>query len=320
MRSANVRSASAGNARFPRYAGAQGGGGDPLRPAQPLTRRPLVLPGATKAPPAASVSPSEPGKIRVRQRAAANDHPSELGATLQRGDVLAGVEQAGRVERPLDAAEALELRAGELRAHLVDLLDADAVLAGDRAADLDALLEHLAGELLGAMQLVRVVRVEQDQRVQVAVAGVEDVRAAQAVLALQFGDELQHRAEARARNRAVHAVVVGRDAAHRRERGLPAGPEPAALGFARRDAKPGRAGAAQHAAHARDLLLDLLRGAVRFAEEDRGRVEVVAGADELLDRARHRLVHHLEAGRDDAGADHRGHRVARLLDVVERGE
>jgi hypothetical protein len=38
---------------------------------------------------------------------------------------------------------------------------------------------------------------------------------------------------------------------------------------------------------------------------------------ELLDGRGGRLVHHLEAGRDDAGGDDRGHRVAGLHHVVE---
>ncbi len=48
-------------------------------------------------------------------------------------------------------------------------------------------------------------------------------------------------------------------------------------------------------------------------------LEVVAGVHEVLDRRGHRLVHHLQPGRDDAGGDHRRHRVAGLADVVEAG-
>src|SRR6266852_1314985 len=101
------------------------------------------------------------------------------------------------------SAPAAARRGAELRAHLVDLLDADAVLAGDRAADRDALLEHLARELLGARELVGTVGVEQDQRMQVAVARMEHVRAAQAVFALHFRNEVEDLAEALARDRAV---------------------------------------------------------------------------------------------------------------------
>ena len=52
----------------------------------------------------------------------------------------------------------------------------DAVLAGDRAAVLDAQVEDRAGHLLGPLGLARHRVVEEHQRMQVAVAGVEDVR------------------------------------------------------------------------------------------------------------------------------------------------
>ena len=49
----------------------------------------------------------------------------------------------------------------------------------------------LGAERLGLLQLAGLVGVEQDQRMQVAVAGVEDVRAAQAELLRQLLDALQ---------------------------------------------------------------------------------------------------------------------------------
>jgi len=60
------------------------------------------------------------------------------------------------------------------------------VLAGDRAADLHAKLEDAAAELLGAMQFARLVRIEQDQRMQVAVAGVEHIRDRQFIFRRQL--------------------------------------------------------------------------------------------------------------------------------------
>jgi hypothetical protein len=48
-------------------------------------------------------------------------------------------------------------------------------------------------------------------------------------------------------------------------------------------------------------------------------VEVVAGVHEVFHRGRHRLVHHLQPGRDDAGGDDLRHRVAGLAHVVEAG-
>ncbi len=95
---------------------------------------------------------SEPRQFGVRKLAVVHVHLAELGAAGERRDALAGIEQRVRVERGLDAEEALELGRPELHAHLRQLLDADAVLAGDRAADLDAQLEDRGAERLGALR------------------------------------------------------------------------------------------------------------------------------------------------------------------------
>src|SRR5512141_18860 len=119
----------------------------------------------------------------MRQLAVVDVHLAELSAAVERRYALAGIEQRLRIERGLHSEEALELAGAELHAHLRQLLDADAVLAGDRAADLDAELQDRGAERLGALGLALGDRVEQDQGMQVAVARVEHVRAAKAVLA-----------------------------------------------------------------------------------------------------------------------------------------
>ena len=141
---------------------------------------------------------------------------------------------------------------------------------------------------------------------QVAVAGVEDVRAAQAVLLLHRRRSPQHLAEALARDRAVHAVVVGRDAARPRGMRSCGRTRSAAARPRSRDTASAVAPVARSTAFdALDLLGDFLRRAVGLAQQDRRGVEVVAGVHERLDRARGRLVHHLQAGRDDARGDDR---------------
>jgi hypothetical protein len=155
---------------------------------------------------------------------------------------------------------------------------------------------------------------------QVAVAGVEHVRAAQSVLLGHSGDLEQHLGQRPPRNRAVHAVVVGRDAADRRERGLASGPEEKPLLLVLRHADLRGSCVAEHAPDLRHVGGDLLRCAVGLDEQHGGGVERVVGVHVLVDRARGGLVHHLEAGREDAGGDHRAHRRAGLGDVVERGE
>ena len=154
---------------------------------------------------------------------------------------------------------------------------------------------------------------------QVAVARMEDVRTAQAIGLFHAGDARQDFGQALARNGAVHAVVVGRDAARRGKGVLAARPELHALRFRLRDGDGAGARPLQHGRHAGDFLFHFLVGAVRLAQQDGGRIGVIAGLDERFDHARRGLVHHFQPRRDDAGGDHVGHRIAARDDVAERG-
>jgi hypothetical protein len=58
-------------------------------------------------------------------------HASVFGTAVQARHRLAGIEQARFVEGGLDAVKGHQLRRLVLHAHLVDFLDADAVLASD---------------------------------------------------------------------------------------------------------------------------------------------------------------------------------------------
>ena len=133
-----------------------------------------------------------------------------------------------------------------------------------------------------------VVGVEQDQRMQVAVAGVEHVRrSAGRTSSPSRAMKLQHLAQALARDGAVHAVVVGRDAARPRETPPCARTRSAA-------ARPRRAtprGASRRARASTSFMRAISSStssarAVGFAQQDRRGLEVVAGVHELLDRAR----------------------------------
>ena len=108
------------------------------------------------------------------------------------GNTLPGLSRPLGVERAFEPLLLVEVVLGEHHRHQVALLDADAVLAGQHAADLDAELEDFGAELLGLLQLARLVGVVEDQRMQIAVAGVEHVGDAQPVVLRQFADALEH--------------------------------------------------------------------------------------------------------------------------------
>ncbi len=127
-------------------------------------------------------------------------HLSVLGAALQGGDDLARVEQAFGVEGALDGEHLLAFFGRKLHAHAAELFDAHAVLAGDGAAHLHAGLEDVGAKQLGAVQLIAVVGVKQDQRMQVAIAGMKDIAATQLVLLFHLGDGQQDVSQALARD------------------------------------------------------------------------------------------------------------------------
>src|SRR5678816_355300 len=77
---------------------------------------------------------SEPRQLGKREQAALDVHAAVLGAARERRDHLPGIELAGRIEGALEAFHLRPLGGRELDAHRRQLLDADAVLAGDRAA------------------------------------------------------------------------------------------------------------------------------------------------------------------------------------------
>ena len=113
----------------------------------------------------------------------------------------------------------------------------------------------------------------------------------------------EHQRQLGARDGAVHAVVVRRDAADRGERGLAPGPEQHALVLGIRDPQRGRAAALGDLGDALDQMIDLGRRPVELDDQQRLDVERIAGVDELLGRVDRGLVHHLHAARDDARAD-----------------
>lgn len=121
-----------------------------------------------------------------------NVHRAEFRAAVQGRDVLAGVEQALRVERRFYRVKQGQLVAVELRAHLIDFLPSHAVFAGDAAADLHAQFQYLPAQRFRPGQFAGLVGVEQDQRMHIAVAGMEHIGHAQAMFGAEAGDAFEH--------------------------------------------------------------------------------------------------------------------------------
>src|SRR5689334_2430275 len=99
----------------------------------------------------------EPRKVRKRHLAGVDMHAAELGAAVQGRKHFSGIEQALRVEGAFDALLLVQIDVGKHLAHQVALLDADAVLAGQDAAELDAAAQNVGAKSLGAVHLAGLV-------------------------------------------------------------------------------------------------------------------------------------------------------------------
>src|SRR5882757_5147614 len=82
---------------------------------------------------------------------------------------LAGVGNAERVESRPNSFQAFHFLGIEHLAQVVSLLNANAMLAGDRASHLDAHLQNPSRQRLAALERAGFAPIEKDKRMQVAI-------------------------------------------------------------------------------------------------------------------------------------------------------
>ncbi len=80
-----------------------------------------------------------------------------------------------RIEGIVDAAHQGEVGVGEEQGHEFALFHANAVLAGEAAADFDAIANDFGGGFQGALELLGVARIVEHDGVEIAITGVKDV-------------------------------------------------------------------------------------------------------------------------------------------------
>ena len=139
----------------------------------------------------------------------------------------------------MDAAHEVEVSVGEYEGHELGFFHADAVFAGERAADFEAVVDNFGGGLHGAFELGGVAGVVEDDGMQIAVAGVENIADLKTELRADFLDAAEGLRKFRTRNHAVEDVAAGSEAAERTEGVFAAFPEKlrSALSRARRTSR-----------------------------------------------------------------------------------
>ena len=166
------------------------------------------------------------------------------------------------------------------------------MLACDGAAHGHTGFQNFGAKQFTAVHLIGVVGIKQNKRVQVAIARVKYIGAAQLVFLFHLGNGQQNVGQSLARNGGVHAHVVGADAARCRERIFTATPKTQALGFVFADGDGGGARPKQDIAHAANFFFNFFWCAIAFTQQNSCGVQVITCVHKIFYRCSHGLVHH----------------------------
>src|ERR1700704_952874 len=134
------------------------------------------------------MSYSKPWKVGKRELTAMDVHATKFGAAVQGRKHFSRIEQALRVERAFQPLLLVEIDLREHLRHQIALFDADAMFAGKYTTEFDAAAQDIGAERLGLVHLTGLVGIVQDQRMQIAVAGVKHIGDAQAVFLGEIAD------------------------------------------------------------------------------------------------------------------------------------
>ena len=128
---------------------------------------------------------------------------------MQYGIDFAGIKEVAGIEGAFQALLVFHIVFCKHFAHQIAFFDTNPVFAGQHAANLDTQPENIGTEFFSIIQFTGHVRIKQYQRMQIAVAGVEDIGNPEAVFFRQFLHAGQHIGQLPARDGAVHAKIIG---------------------------------------------------------------------------------------------------------------
>ena len=243
-----------------------------------------------------------------------------FAAAFAEREDFSGVQRAFWIEGVVDAAHEVEVCVGEKERHEFALFHADAVLAGEAAADFDAITDDFSGGFQSALELLVVAKIVENDRVEIAVAGVEDVANAEAELVADFLDVAERLRKLGTRDDTVEDVDAGGDSAEGAEGVFAALPEEFALSIVAGYADFASVMRAANFVDGRGLRSDGFDHAFDFEEEDGGRIEGETGVDVVFDDAERPTVEHFTGGGSDAASGDVGDGFRGIVDAVENGE
>lgn len=245
---------------------------------------------------------------------------ADFAAAFAEGKDFAGIERSVRIEGVVDAAHEIEIGVGEKERHELRFFHADAVLAGKRAADFDAVTDNFGGGSQGAFELRFVAGIVKNDGMKIPVAGVENVADVKTVVRADFLDAAERLRKFCAGNDAVENVVAGSKAAESAESVFAAFPEEFALGVVASDADFAGVMSVADFGDGGGLGGDGFGEAFDFEEQNGGTVARKSGVYEIFDSSKSPAVKHFASrGSDSAGGDV-DNRFRGVVHGIENGE
>ena len=198
--------------------------------------------------------------------------------------------------------------------HQVAFLDTHAMFAGQHATGIDAGHQDFGAGRFRCLGLARHRSIIHHQRVEVTVASVKDIGDPKAVAGNDGADLTEHRTKLAARDGAINAIIIRRDAAYGWKRRLAPGPEQQALRLVGGGAQVGTVVGVGDGGDAGKLIVHLRRAAIGLGNHQRFDISGIAGLHKIFGGAEGRRVHHLQPRRDDASGDDGRHAITGIGD------
>ena len=100
---------------------------------------------------------------------------SKLGAAVKMREHFAGVQKMPGIKCAFQPLLLFQVILGELDVHQVAFLDTDTMFTGQHSAHLDTATQNIGTKFFGTLKLTGLICIEQDQRMEIAIAGMKHI-------------------------------------------------------------------------------------------------------------------------------------------------
>jgi hypothetical protein len=191
------------------------------------------------------------------------------------------------------------------------------VLAGHAAPQFDAPRQNLVTGQDGAPNLIRIAFIKEDQRMNVAIPGMEYIGDSQSMAGRGLLDEAHDLRKLRPWHHPILRQKIRTQPSDRPEGPLARFPERHPLRFIPRQAHFARPVLPAQFHHPPHLAIHPRRRAVQLDDQYRAGIERKPVMIRRFDRLRDQGIHHLEGAGHNAGRDDRAHGLARVVHALE---